>query len=286
MSTRNLPTLVCVQCGSPELTSTGSGYTCSKCNRSYPVHQVTGIPVFVSDRSPLDEKEILNHVVSEAKLDLEVANSHWNTGPLRTLLDKTSGKKVLSYGSGDGGDRAWLERAGYELVCFDIYPGPFTDVVCDGHELPFGDAQFDIVVSTAVFEHLYNPFQAAREIARVLKPGGSLVGSAAFLEAYHANSYFHMSHLGLTEVFRRAGFGDIELHPGWSFVESLNGRFWLWNNVKLINNLTRPWRRFRYLVGMGMWKLAYGLKGRSVPDRVRLGFAGSLIFRAVKPNGK
>ncbi|MBL0060222.1 MAG: class I SAM-dependent methyltransferase [bacterium] len=200
------------------------------------------------------------------------------------MLGKTSGKRVLSFGSGDGGDRAWLERAGYELVCFDIYPGPFTDVVCDGHELPFADAQFDIVVSTAVFEHLYNPFQAAREIHRVLKPGGTLVGSAAFLEAYHANSYFHMSHLGLTEVFRRAGFGEIELHPGWSYVESLNGRFWVWNNVKLISKITRPWRRFRYLVGMALWKMAYGMKGRPIPDRVRLGFAGSLLFRAVKPN--
>ncbi|MBK8130264.1 MAG: class I SAM-dependent methyltransferase [bacterium] len=223
-------------------------------------------------------------ILREAALDLQVANSHWATGALRQLLDKTDGKTVLSFGSGDGGDRSWLEHAGYDLVCFDIYPGPYTDVVCDGHELPFADGQFDIVVSTAVFEHLYNPFQAAREIFRVLKPGGALIGSAAFLEAYHANSYFHMSHLGLTEVFTRAGFEGLEIHPGWSYVESLNGRFWVWNNVKFISKLTRPWRRLRYKFGMLLWKLAYGYKGRTVPDRVRLGFSGSLIFRAVKPS--
>lgn len=278
------PKLVCVECSKSELKSIDSGFECPACGKKYPRHKATKIPVFVSSRSPLDEKEVLSHEVKEAALDLEVANSHWNTGPLREMLGKTSGQKVLSFGSGDGGDRAWLEHAGYELVCFDIYPGPYTDVVCDGHELPFADAQFDIVVSTAVFEHLYNPFQAAREIHRVLKPGGTLVGSAAFLEAYHANSYFHMSHLGLTEVFRRAGFGEIELHPGWSYVESLNGRFWVWNNVKLINKITHPWRRFRYLVGMALWKMAYGMKGRPIPDRVRLGFAGSLLFRAVKPS--
>jgi len=277
------PKLVCVECSKSELKSIDSGFECLACGKKYPQHNATKIPVFVSSRSPLDEQEILIHEVKEAALDLEVANSHWNTGPLRAMLGKTSGKKVLSFGSGDGGDRAWLEHASYELICFDIYPGPFTDVVCDGHELPFADAQFDIVVSTAVFEHLYNPFQAAREIHRVLKPGGTLVGSAAFLEAYHANSYFHMSHLGLTEVFGRAGFGEIELHPGWSYVESLNGRFWVWNNVKLINKITHPWRRFRYLVGMALWKMAYGMKGRPIPDRVRLGFAGSLLFRAVKP---
>jgi SAM-dependent methyltransferase len=283
MNKSDWPKLICVACGKGDLSATDAGYHCEACGKNYPLHAATGIPVFLSERSPLDTQEILEHKVSEAALDLAVANSHWDTGPLRELLDKTSGKTVLSYGSGDGGDRKWLERAGYELVCFDIYPGPYTDVVCDGHELPFADAQFDIVVSTAVFEHLYNPFQAAREIFRVLKPGGALVGSAAFLEAYHANSYFHMSHLGLTEVFKRAGFGEVELHPGWSFVESLNGRFWVWNNVKAINKLTRPWRRFRYLMGMAIWKIVYGLKGRKVPDRVRLGFAGSLIFRTVKP---
>lgn len=283
MNLSDWPKLVCVECSHSDVQMAESGFVCAACGKQYPSHAATGIPVFVSSRSPLDTTEILSHDVKESVLDLEVANSHWNTGPLRKMLDKTSGKKVLSFGSGDGGDRAWLEREGYTLVCFDIYPGPYTDVVCDGHELPFADGQFDIVVSTAVFEHLYNPFQAAREIHRVLKPGGALVGSAAFLEAYHANSYFHMSHLGLTEVFRRAGFGEIELHPGWSFVESLNGRFWVWNNVKPINKLTRPWRRLRYLFGMFLWKMAYGLKGRSVPDRVRLGFAGSLLFRAVKP---
>lgn len=284
MNFRDWPLLICVECHNTDLKSVENGYSCTSCGKVYPLHSEKQTPIFISTRSPLDEQEVLNHIVTEAELDLEVANSHWNTGPLRQMLDKATGRNVLSFGSGDGGDRKWLEGAGYNLVCFDIYPGPHTDVVCDGHELPFADAQFDIVVSTAVFEHLYNPFQAAREIHRVLKPGGTLVGSAAFLEAYHANSYFHMSHLGLTEVFKRAGFDEIELHPGWSFVESLNGRFWVWNNVKAINKITRPWRRLRFLVGMALWKMAYGVKGRVVPDRVRLGFAGSLLFRAFKPN--
>lgn len=284
MKFQDWSSLICVECHAASLSTHENGLSCSACGKQYQFHKESGVPVIVSSRSPLVTEEIMSHAIKESNLDLDVANSHWNTGPLRKMLDKTSGKRVLSFGSGDGGDRQWLEQAGYELVCFDIYPGPFTDIVCDGHELPFSDAQFDIVVSTAVFEHLYNPFQAAKEIARVLKPGGALVGSAAFLEAYHANSYFHMSHLGLTEVFKRAGFAEIELHPGWSFVESLNGRFWIWNNVKVINKLTRPWRRFRYLVGMALWKAAYNLKGRTVPDRVRLGFAGSLLFRAVKPD--
>jgi SAM-dependent methyltransferase len=280
-SMANWAALRCVECGH-EVARSADGQKCDSCGAVYPTHQASGIPVFVPKSSPLNVEEILAHKITESALDLDVAKSHWQTGKLRELLDSCAGKRVLNYGSGDGGDRRWLEQAGYELVSFDIYPGPYTDVVCDGHFLPFADAQFDLVVSTAVFEHLYNPFWAAKEIARVLKPGGALVGSAAFLEAYHANSYFHMSHLGLSEVFKRAGFTKVEIYPGWSYVESLNGRFWPWNNVKAINRLTRPWRRLRYKFGMWLWKLAYAMKGREVPDRVRLGFCGSLIFKAVK----
>jgi SAM-dependent methyltransferase len=38
--------------------------------------------------------------------------------------------------------------------------------------LPFEDARFDVINSAAVYEHVYNLDAAARESARVLKPGG------------------------------------------------------------------------------------------------------------------
>jgi SAM-dependent methyltransferase len=37
----------------------------------------------------------------------------------------------------------------------------------------FGDASFDLVVTQDVFEHLFRPDEAIREIARTLKPGGA-----------------------------------------------------------------------------------------------------------------
>ncbi len=44
--------------------------------------------------------------------------------------------------------------------------------VANIYDLPFGDAQFDVVFSHALFEHLVDPQRAAREVFRVLKPGG------------------------------------------------------------------------------------------------------------------
>ncbi len=62
--------------------------------------------------------------------------------------------------------RQKAERAGVEL---ELTEGFST-------ELPFADASFDLVLSTLFFHHLdpESKRQTAREIARVLRPGGKL----------------------------------------------------------------------------------------------------------------
>ncbi len=47
--------------------------------------------------------------------------------------------------------------------------------VADAESLPFGDAQFDLVVGHAVLHHIPDVELAMREVLRVLKPGGRFV---------------------------------------------------------------------------------------------------------------
>lgn len=50
---------------------------------------------------------------------------------------------------------------------------------------PWADASIDVVICNQVFEHLKNIFLPISEIARVLKPGGTLVFSVPNLAALH-----------------------------------------------------------------------------------------------------
>ncbi|SPZ01220.1 methyltransferase [Proteus mirabilis] len=52
-------------------------------------------------------------------------------------------------------------------------------------DLPFGDEQFDLVVSRNVTWNLKSPCEAYQEWFRVLKPGGSLIN-------FDANWYLHL----------------------------------------------------------------------------------------------
>ena len=67
----------------------------------------------------------------------------------------------------------------------DVVPGGFRDgVQCqDAQRLTYGDAAFDLVTSTEVFEHIPDDRRAFGEIHRVLRPGGVLVFTVPLMDA-------------------------------------------------------------------------------------------------------
>ncbi len=89
------------------------------------------------------------------------------------------------------------------VVNYEIVPYPTTDVIGFAEDLPFADNSFDAVFSFAVLEHVKLPFQAAREMCRVLKPNGIMAVCAAFLQPRHGypHHYFNMTDLGLKVLF-------------------------------------------------------------------------------------
>jgi SAM-dependent methyltransferase len=64
---------------------------------------------------------------------------------------------------------------GVELVPFTDVPAGIEMHNADLGHLPLPDASVDLIMSRSVFEHLTEPDEVYRELARVLRPGGRLV---------------------------------------------------------------------------------------------------------------
>jgi len=90
------------------------------------------------------------------------------------------------------------------VINLDIYDYPSTDILAIGQDLPFRDNTFDGVLSLAVLEHVNDPFLCARELIRVVKPGGKILAMIPFLQAEHGypSHYANFTRFGMQELFK------------------------------------------------------------------------------------
>ncbi len=128
------------------------------------------------------------------------------------------GLRVLEIGSREvtGPSTARTQFADAEYVGFDYYPGRNVDVVGDVHRLStyfeVGE-RFDVIYSSACFEHFAMPWVAAVEIAKMLKVGGVLFVATHFSYGSHERpwNFFQFSDMGLRVLFSSAlGFECME----------------------------------------------------------------------------
>lgn len=119
---------------------------------------------------------------------------------------------MLDVGAGRAPYRELLKGRVGEYVTLDTAPAPGIDVVGSALELPFGDAEFDTVLSSQVLEHVPDPQKMFSELCRVVRPGGVVVISAPQYWPEHESPYDfrRFTIYGLRDLGRRFGFEAIE----------------------------------------------------------------------------
>jgi SAM-dependent methyltransferase len=164
------------------------------------------------------------------------------------LLDAArveAGMRVLDVGTGTGDAAARAAERGADATGVDI-ASAMVEIATRRHpaasflqapvtELPFGDESFDAAVGNIVIQHIGGPERAARELARVLAPGGrvalstwdvpdrspffaALLGAIADAEVPPPSeippspSFFHFADgAAFGALLLGAGFADVEI---------------------------------------------------------------------------
>jgi SAM-dependent methyltransferase len=286
--------LRCPECGGKIQPSSGGAFGCRDCGRSFP--SVRGAPCLLPESMmQVDPKAGGVEVPEDITEHATGGEYHWNAFGIENLLPESAAdREVLLVGCGDAGERSRLEGKGFRVQGFDIHWSPGIDFLGDAHRIPAADESYDITISMQVLEHLHSPWLAVDEMARVLRPGGWLIGSVAFLKAYHG-SYFHITHQGMTRLLEGAGLEVDVLRGAQSLTYSLYGGLlplgrlqWRRKAGAAVDRLL-SWMRARY------WAATRHLDadepterfGATIPlsfrtfDRLR--FAPAVVFRARKP---
>jgi SAM-dependent methyltransferase len=115
--------------------------------------------------------------------------------------------------------RPLLLRKVKKYLALDVDRTEFVSVVGSGQHLPFLGEAFDLVIATGVFEYFEDPQQAARDLLRILKPGGSLIASVgAVVPRFVDQERWRYLPLGLKTIF--CEFSQLTIVPE---VSSLGG---------------------------------------------------------------
>lgn len=142
--------------------------------------------------------------------------SHSNHLEFLAKTFNRKGVRILEIGSravtGEPMARRAFSEADY--VGLDYYAGQNVDVVGDAHQLAkLVDGKFDLIYSTAVFEHLAMPWVVTPQIASLLKIGGMVFVESHFTFSAHERPwhFFQFSDMAMRVLFPPAlGFECVD----------------------------------------------------------------------------
>ena len=181
------------------------------------------------------------------------------------------GSALLDLGAGTQPYSGIYEPLFRECRSTDVEHSPHdtssVDVIAPAESLPFADDGFDCVICTEVLEHCADPWAAASEIRRVLKPGGWAFITTPFLRPLHEppHDYHRFTPWGLEEMMRRSG---LELHS-----ITPRGDYLAVTLMTLLLPISKGWLLISRMLGLRCYRATNPLVWLAVVAPQRLYFA-------------
>jgi SAM-dependent methyltransferase len=154
---------------------------------------------------PIESMLDHEYLARDVPLAREACHSNWLDYLVRH--GNKNGLSILEVGSREvTGKSVARERFSLaEYTGLDYYAGANVDVVGDAHALSeyFPEKKFDVIFSSACFEHFAMPWLVSTEMQKVLKVGGYLFVETHFSWSSHERPwhFFQFSDLGLRVLF-------------------------------------------------------------------------------------
>jgi len=120
-------------------------------------------------------------------------------------------KKVLFVGAGGRLEKITRENLECELITIDFDPIRSPTYIMSVEDMSFDNETFDLILMLEVLEHVENPFNASKELYRVLKKDGILIVSTPFIFGIHDApvDYWRFTKFGLKNIFKL--FKDVKI---------------------------------------------------------------------------
>ncbi len=231
-------------------------------------------------------------------------------------LGLRTGERLLDMGAGGGRHAFECLRRGAHVTAFDLDAAELKDALavmggmmeagemvagthpgaCNGSalDLPFADASFERIIASEVLEHIGDDRRAISELARVLKPGGTMAVTVprwfpelvnwALDDEYHAPAAVG----GHVRIYRESALRSRLEGAGLEVVDrhhahGLHAPYW-WLKCALGVNTSADHRAVKAYHGLLVREMTDHPLSLQIAERVLQPVIGkSLILYAVKP---
>ena len=165
------------------------------------------------------------------------------------------GETMLDAGAGECKWRENFPECNYIGLDYKVGDATwdFSKVLLEANlneKIPLEDTSVDVVICIQVLEHLSEPKQALREMARVLKPGHCVFLTTPFCQAEHQQPYdfYRYTRYGLAYLAREAGLEVCYIKPMGGYFLLMRDLLTQMHHVQFynaspwINIISWPWR--------------------------------------------